>query len=493
MPRKCSSLFGLGRILLGTFLLPLQWSSVVNAQTSTIEIGALYNSEDSYQFGQYSGLTQSGAFAVGGFSLQSQTDTTNNRYWRVSGKNLGLETGSLSAAYGHWGNFSVSFDFDQLPHYQFNDGRTPFNGSSSPNQTLPSNWVGADSTSGFTALSSNLKQVNIDKNRERFSAGFEWQLNQSWQLMSEYRHETKQGNKPLGAIFGITGGNPRGSIVARPIDYQTDDVTISLGYANQKSQYTLSYNAMHFSNNDKALRFDNPFNNSQWSPGANFSDGAIGQIALEPDTTSSQLSLSGAQSFGNSSRLSASIISTRLEQDDSYLPYSSVFSPTTQLPRTDLDGRVDSLVANLNFSTRLTRQSTLRLRYNFRERDNKTPQEIYLRIPGDAETQGGLLSSQARINRTYDLDRDTFSADVNYRFSASTRLNFGYEYQETDRSMLDVATTEENTGFIKLNFSPTAVSSGSIKFTRSERDASRYDSTVPFIAGTISPDRARQK
>lgn len=465
-------------------MLSLAWVPIAWAQSGNLEIGLGYNSEDSYRFGEYSGLTSRGGFAVGGFAFQSDTSADNSRYWNITGKNLGLETGNIKADYGQPGGFSLSLGYDQLPHYRFNDSRTPFNGSGSSNQTLPSNWTGANSTAGFTTLSSSLREVNIDTQRERFTGGFDWQLNQSWKLMSEFRHETKDGSETLGAIFGITGGNPRGSLVSRPVDYQTDEVTIGLSYANTTTQYNVSYNAMLFSNQDKALRFSNPFNESEWSPGANFSNAAVGQIGLEPDNTSSQLAFSAAHTLGSGTRLSGSIISTRLRQDDSYLPYSSVFAASTPLPVADLDGLVDSLVANLNFSTRLNRQATLRLRYNYRDRDNKTSQNLYLRIPGDATTQSeSLINSDARINRIYDFERGKLSADLTYRLSGKTRLSAGLEYLETDRSMVDVATTEENTGFVKINFSPVAIASGWIKLTRSERDASTYDSTVPFITG----------
>ncbi|MBL4819521.1 MAG: MtrB/PioB family decaheme-associated outer membrane protein, partial [Gammaproteobacteria bacterium] len=398
-------------------------------------------------------------------------------------ENLGLETGALAATYGRWGDFSVSLNYDQLPHYRFNDGRTPFNGSGSTVQTLPFNWVGADSTAGFTTLSSSLKEVNIDKARQRYTGGFRWQLSEAWQLMSEFRHETKQGNETLGAIFGTDGGNPRGSIVARPVDYQTDEVTLGLSYANTRTQYNFAYSAMLFSNKDKALRFENPFNESSWSPGANFSDGAVGQMGLEPDNTSSQFSFSAGHTLGGGTRISGSAISTRLEQNDSYLPYSSVFPVSISLPKPDLDGRVDSLVVNLNLSTRLNRKTTARLRYNYRERDNKTKRDIYLRIPNDSRTQSGLISSNARINRVYDLERNRYSIDLNYRLTTGVRLSAGYKYQETDRTMVDVATTKEDSGFFRFSFKPSAISSGWVKVTRSERDASTYDSTVPFIMG----------
>ena len=458
-------------------------ASLLNAQNGTVELGAGYSSEDSYRFGQFSGITKSGGFGIGAFSLQNSPDPENPGYWNVSGSDIGLETANLSASYGQRGSHSVYLNFDQLPRYRYNDGRTPFNGSGTGNQTLPSNWVGADQSFGFTILSDSLKQVNLDTHRERYTGGFEWQLSQTWQLMGEFRHELKKGNETLGAIFGIDGGNPRGSLVARPVDYQTDEVTLGLSYANQTTQYNFSYSAMLFSNDDKALRFANPFNNEEWATGANFDDGAVGQIGLEPDNTSYTLAFSAAHSLSGSSRLSGSLVSTRLEQDDSYLPYSSVFPSDFPLPRADLDARVDSLVGALNFSTRLGRQTTLRLRYNYRERDNRSPRDNYQRIPGDSEPQHPLVSETTRVNRIYDLERSRYSADLTYRLGGRNRLSGGIEFEETDRSMVDVATTDETSGYLKLDFSPTAISSGWFKLSRSERDASTYDSTVPFVTG----------
>lgn len=457
--------------------------SQLDAQTTSLELGAGYSSEDSYRFGQFSGITNSGGFGVGGFYLQSAGDAESASYWRVTAQDVGLETASLSASYGERGSYSVSLDFEQLPRYRYNDGRTPFSGSGSATQTLPSNWVGADSTRGLTFLGDSLKQVNLDTRRERYTGGFAWQLDQAWQLMGEFRHELKKGNETLGAIFGESGGDPRGALVARPVDYQTDEIMVGLSYANQTTQYNVSYSAMLFSNDDKAFRFDNPFNNAEWASGANFEDGAVGQVGLEPDNTSYQLALSGAHSLGRSTRLSGSLVSTRLEQDDSFLPYSSVFPTEYPLPATDLDGKVDSLIGTLNFSTRLGRQATVRLRYNYRERDNRSSRNNYQRIPGDAVPQHGLISETTRVNRIYDLERSRYSADLTYRLSGRNRLSGGIEYEETDRSMVDVATTDETTGFLKLDFSPATTSNGWLKVSRSERDASTYDSTVPFVTG----------
>ena len=459
------------------------WSPSALTQDATVEIGVGYSSEDSSRFGQYSGITGEGLYGLAGFLLQGTNASGNADHWQLSGERIGLETTELEASYRRWGEFSFSLDYRQLPHYRFNDGFTPFIGSGTTVQTLPAGWVGNNSTSGFSALGGNLNQANVDTHRDRLTADLMWRIDRRWQFQGEFRHETKQGSETLGAIFGSTGGNPRGSILVRPVNYQTDEFNFALTYAHPGSQYTLSYSTIRFSNNNASLRFENPFNNEQWAAGANFSDGAVGQIGLEPDNVSQQFSLSATHGFGGGTRLSGRLVSSKLEQDDSFQPYSSVFPALTPLPRNDLGGRVDTLFASLRFATRVSDQGNLNLHYYYRERDNKTPQAIYLRIPGDAVTQGGLLSSTARVNRVYDLEREKVSADFRYRFSGSTRLKLGIELEETDRSMVDVATTQEDRAYASLNFNPTEISSAWIKLARFERDSSDYDAGVPFVAG----------
>ena len=458
-------------------------SPTVFAQDSSIRIGAGYSSEDSYRFGQYSSITGEGAYGIGSFLLQGEQQSGEGGIWQLKGDRIGLETTSLEASYRRWNEISFSLNYEQLPHYRFNDGFTPFIGSGTGVQTLPTGWTGSGTTSGFSALRGSLNQVNVDTQRDRVTSALQWRFNQRWQLQSEFRHETRQGSDTLAAIFGTTGGNPRGSMLVRPVDYQIDELDLSVTYVSAGSQVNLAYNTLHFSNDNTSLRFDNPFNNSQWASGANFSDGAVGQIGLEPDNVSRQVSLSGTHSFGTGTRLSGSVVSSRLEQDDSFLPYSSAFPAPTPLPRTNLGGRVETLLANLRFTIRVSNRGNLNLHYYYRERDNRTPQAIYLRIPGDATPQSGLLNSSARVNRIYDLEQEKLSADFRYRLSGSTRLNLGLEFDETDRSMLDVATTKEDRIYARLSFKPTATSSAWIKLARAERDASSYDASVPFVAG----------
>lgn len=469
-------------------LLSLLITSPALAQSVTIPenslaIGLGANSVDSYRFGQFNGLTEQGGFSAVQLRWKSPLADTETSYWTVEGRNLGLESGGFTATYGRHGRFRFFLSGDQLPHYRFNDGQTPFNGSGSASQTLPANWVDARSTGGFVNLDTALQPMRLDTRRERLTTGLNWQFDEHWSLQGEYRHETKRGEESLGAIFGSTGGNPRGALLARPIDFETDTFTVSLQQSGPRSQFGAAYQVMLFSNQDPTLRWQNPFTNPQWASGANFSDGAVGQIALEPDTRSHQVTFSGAHNFADGSRLSGSLITTRLEQDDRFLPYSSALPAPTALPRADLNGRVDRLIGNLNYSKSLGRRLLLRLRGRYSDRDNRTPQDLYLRIAGDSAAQAGLQSFGARRNRLYDQQSATFDADLSLRLGGGRRLAFGLEHETQDRSSVDVARTREDTGFLRYNFIVNGSANGWVRLSRAERDASTYDSTVPLRDG----------
>ncbi|MEX2132011.1 MAG: MtrB/PioB family decaheme-associated outer membrane protein, partial [Pseudohongiellaceae bacterium] len=463
------------------FLFCSLFASGLAAQAKQIELGAGYSSDDAFRPGQYSGYPSAGSFAIGGFNLYGPAE--GSRHWQIEGADLGLETSKLKASYGNWGRYLLEFTFSQLPQSEISNVYSPFTGYGSANQSLPAGWTGASSTTGFTFLNSALNEFDIDKKRQRFTGEFNWQLASEWALNAEYRHETKEGNDTFGAIFGSTGGNPRGALLARPIEFTTSEISLRLDHADAKTQYGIGYSLIFFENQASTLRWDNPFNNSQWLAAANFSNAATGQLALEPDNESAQINLYAGHNFSAGTRISASLSKALLVQDEDYLPYSSVIAAPIALPGSDLNGEVETLTANLNFSSRLNQRSTLRLRYSFRDRDNHTRQALFLRVAGDVANQATLLSDGARLNRIYDQAIDKFSVDLDYRFTGKTRASAGYAVEENDRSMVDVEATTEQTGFLKLDLKPFSMSSAWVKLSHAERETAGLDTTRPLFAG----------
>ncbi|MFH1871623.1 MAG: hypothetical protein ABIG36_13480 [Pseudomonadota bacterium] len=65
-----------------------------------VELGAGYNSNDSVRFGQFSGLTDKGAFPIAGFNWISRDQANDAQYWQIHGANLGLDSRKFKAEGG---------------------------------------------------------------------------------------------------------------------------------------------------------------------------------------------------------------------------------------------------------------------------------------------------------------------------------------------------------------------------------------------------------
>jgi MtrB/PioB family decaheme-associated outer membrane protein len=468
--------------------------------TSEIELGVGYSttntfSAGTYKFGEYNGLQDDGPFAISNILLRkySVIGDEDNNYWEFRGTNLGLEPRNVYMEYSHdgtYGEYSSNsayrafIEYDQIPHFQFEDGQTPFKGAGTTHQTLPAGWVGADNTGGLTALDASLHNVKLETERYRIGGGLRWDFTDHWLAKVNYRHEIKDGSDPIGAIFGSSGGNPRGSIIAVPINYDTDEFDANLAYVGDKGQASLNYHLSLFNNNDNSVFFDNPFNN--WGAPANFSDGAVGQLSLFPDNQAHQVQFAGGYNFSPKTRATTTISYSRWLQNDDFLPFSNVFpAAVLPLPRNSLEGDIETLFANVNLYSRLTNKLDAKTRFTFEDRDNNTDRDIFLRIPGDSAPQdpAGVDSDQARVNWTYDLRRYLVEPEVGYRITPMTKLLLGYAYERKERNMSEVDTTNEHSGKIKLSATPFDTATGWIKYTYSTLDGSDYISNNPLLHG----------
>lgn len=450
---------------------------------STVEVGVGYNTQDNYRFRLYNGLPDAGGFGVGAFAWRGPLAGSQGGELRLEGQELGLETARLFGAWSMPGRYRFSLRLDRIPQREFDDAQTPFLGAGGPRQRLPQGWVGGSTTQTLTALNTTLQDIDTDKRRQRWTSTLGWTLSEHWSVDAELRHETKRGSDAFGAIFGSTGGNPRGAILERPVDFITDDLTVSARYAKARSQLGLAYTVLRFRNAADRLQWDNPFNNPQWLAGTGFSAGAVGELALEPDNLSHQWTLSGTHAFSARTRLTGTLSRARLTQDQGFLPYSAVVSTSTPLPRQDLRGQVETLQGNLTLSTRLFSRTTLRGHYQYRDRDNQTPQDLFLRVAGDVAAQATPLSDGARVNRIYDLTTRRYGAELEHRLSSPLRLSLGYTVEAKDFTMLDAERTSEDIGFVRLTVRPATTVSGWLRYTRSQRDPSGYDVTRPFVTG----------
>ena len=459
--------------------------------TSEIEAGIGWSSENSFKFGEFSGLEDKGAFIIGNFRIQMRDayDSNGSEYWTLTGTNLGLESRTLALEYGQQGHFSLHASYDQIPKFLLDDARTPYisqNGGT--NLVLPAGWVPNDrNASQLTTLNGNLQDLNIEHQRQKFGGGFTWIPRKNWLVKSGFYRELKQGTRTIAAIFGSSGGNPGGAIVAEPVDYETDNLDMSVAYRGKRSQFVLAYNLSVFRDNNTTLTFQNPFASTRWAGAASFPDG-FGGIALPPDNKAHRITFSGGYRFNEKTRATANLSYARATQDDAFLGYT--VNPnlvvTTPLPRSSLNGEIETTLANLALNSRLSPKLNVSARYRFNNRDNNTPRDVFIVVPGDSQDQGDLTGSTARINLPYDRKQHLFDLNAGYRLNSNWKLSAGYSYEQLERTFSEVAKTREHKFEAKLRAAPSATFSGWVGINYASRTGSDYDDNALFIASHTS-------
>jgi MtrB/PioB family decaheme-associated outer membrane protein len=450
--------------------------------TSEVEIGGGWVTDDSFKFGEYSGLEDDGPFAIGTIDVlrRSPYDGDSTRYWEVYGTNLGLDSRSVHAEYGHQGDFSLFLDYDQLPHNRLEDAQTPYIGAGGENLTLPAGWVSATNVGGLTALNASLRDVEIETERMEYGGGASWNITNNWQIKAAFHREEKDGLETVAGIFGDAGGGPAGplgAILPQPVDQTTDEGSIGVSYTGKKFQAQLGYNVSLFNNDVDSLTWLNPFDRlNAWDVTQDFDFGGQGRLALEPDNAAHQVTGSAGYTFDSTTRVVGSFSYGRMTQDDDFLPFTvnpNLVVPVG-LPRSDLDGEVNTMHGNLTVASRPLQKLDVRGRYTFDDRDNDTPRDVYLTVPGDIQDQGPLTGSQARINRPYSRRSHKIELDGGYRVLSSLKVGLGYDFETIDRDFTEVKDVDEHTGRIKLSFSPSHLASGWVSYARSFRSGSEY-------------------
>ncbi|MCL7421488.1 MAG: MtrB/PioB family decaheme-associated outer membrane protein [Methylobacter sp.] len=462
---------------------------------SEIELGGGYNTEDSFKFGEYSGLQNRGGFVIGNLHIRQRADYDGDStdYWQLDGRNLGLESRFLRGEYGQQGKLSLFFEYDQTPHYRWDDARTPFIISGNT-LNLPFDWVPAVSTDGMTNLNASLRPVNIATERQKYRSGLSWQFNSYWAANIKYFHEKKDGFDVTSGIFGTTGGNPLSAILPRPIDYDTDDVNFELNYGDQTSQLSLRYHLSIFDNVD-ALTWQNPYS---LRPPLLTAYPDQGRLAREPDNQAHKVSLNFGHRFNHTTRLTGAFSYGWMLQNQDFLPYTvnPNLSVTTPLPRNSLDAQANNLHGNLTFTARPFEKTDLKARYTYTERDNQTPIDTYTILRNDSEDQDtDPASALKRNNLPYGYRKHKTRFDLGYRLFTTAKVTAGYDFERINRDYAEVVNTDEHTGRIKLTANPYSFMNSRLEYAHSIRNGSDYrdnklfiDSHTQTFLDTVNPD-----
>ena len=430
-----------------------------------VEFGAVNVDSDSFQFGRYTGLKK-GTY----LGLDADAHSVKGAsYFDLQASDLGLPYRSIDYEQGLSSVAKLNIRYAELPFLSSDSARTPFSGVGGNALHLPPTWVPGTTTQTMPGLNSSLQDVDIESGRKQFNLGLAAFPTREWQIGMNAQHETREGTKRIGGAFFLNATQ-----LIAPVDYTTDQLEAYASYAAPRWQARFAYQGSKFTDGNTALRWDNPF--AETFPGA-----TLGQLGLPPSNQFHQLSASGGYDLSASTRATAMLALGRLGQDEAFLP--ATVNPTiapVALPRSSLDGRVDTTRAELKLVSALSAQWRLDVAYSYDDRNNKTPQSTFNWVTTDLQ-----LSPTPRTNLPYSFTRNLFKVSADYRITPRDKATLGIDRDAQDRTFQEVSKTTENTAWAKYALQRSQFDV-SLNYAHSRRDGTAY-TPVPQISPPENP------
>ena len=433
--------------------------------SASVELGGGYVSDDSFKFGEYTGLNQQGAFAVA--NADARYRNRDGRWLDLSATDLGLDSRSLNIAGGKQGSYRLSFGYKELPHNISGTALSPFLGVGTGSLTLPAGWITGATTGTMPLLAASLNGIDLETKRRAVDFGAALTPVVHWEFAVKFRHEEKTGTLGTAGSFVFNS-----SQLAMPVDYDTNQIDVSAAYSTARFQARFAYYGSIFKNNEDILTWANPY--SPLVPGA-----TIGERALAPGNEFHQLVVSAAYELNKRIHATADIAFGRMTQDDAFLPYTVNSSLTTQpLPRSSLDGRVNTLTGNVKITSAVTDRLRLNAAFTYDDRDNKTPQAVYDWITTDVAP----AAASPRTNLPYSSTHSVAKLDGGLVLTRDLRVDGGCDYDEYLRDLQEVRRTREHVCWAKGTARANDRADITLKGSHAERRISDYTANPEIVS-----------
>jgi MtrB/PioB family decaheme-associated outer membrane protein len=466
-----------------------KWCEFSYGWNSELEAGLGYVSDDSFKFGQYTGLASKGMFAIVDGVAEYRGE--DGRFWNFDIYVLGSDRVSAAAEGGKQGRYDFYLTYDQLPYLIQDATLTPFSGQST--LRLPANWVRADTTAGMTTLDTSLQPVSFETERRRLAVGGKFLPWKDWTMTLRYRSEEKNGRQSIGSPIGglLIARFPfatTSSVIQMPIDSETRSIDASASYKAKKWRINVGYQGSFFDQKQESLTWQNPFDGP---PG---SGADAGRTALAPDNEFHQFHSTFAYQLTHRTRATARLAIGRMSQNARLLPYSINPGFQSALPQATADGEVNTHNYQFKISSRPVRKLSLNASFIYTDRVDNSKQSSYDYVVTDA-----AFSPTPRINRIYDFSNATFDVNGSYRLDRAARISFGYKRKDTERTLQQIENSIEDSYWAAISYVPHTTLDFSLRYTVSDREGDEFKlepDTIPqqnpLIRKYNMADRERQ-
>ncbi len=418
------------------------------------------------------------------FSLNAEKPA-NATYLTMFGSNVGRGDQFYALEFGKYNVFRVQAFINEIPH-SLGSGTTYFEGAGSDFLSLPSGLSpAASSLSAIDAAAKAGTPYGFNAQRNRAGLRVFWTLASDRKVYMFYTYEHQTGSEPMGGSmffpFGLAPGVTVGGIseIIEPIDYKTHDISAGYQYAGELTQYNLSLHASVFRDANSSLTWENPYDvGSLAGPNPYTANLQLGQIALPPNNAAYDVKAEFARAFPewHRSHLDGSVSLGRMTQNADLLAPSvntgiggnapfiwnnADWNTTDALSQKTSEARIDTLLADLQFSSAVNDALTLRSKARYSLTKNDTNYTAYNPLTGqygylaEGGGQGTVVPGESGIyypggeaihyrSIPFDGSQQNLGLDADYRLPSKITLTASYEretylrhHRERDRTWED--------------------------------------------------------
>jgi MtrB/PioB family decaheme-associated outer membrane protein len=394
------------------------------------EAGVQYASGANAEFGRYTGIDHTGAYADAAAS--GQVGTADGTYADYDLERLGLASRDGTVDAGRAGHYDVRLSYDGQPSRLYD------------------------------------APVRIESDRRTVDLLARYFATPSWTLFGEYQRQEKNGT-------GLTSGAFLTEAVQLPlpIDTVTNSIEAGASWAGRHASVRLSYSGSWFSDENAGLLFANPY--APIVPGS-----TTGELSDAPGNHLQQLTAAGniELPWWSTTFTSAASVGT-LRQDQSFLPVST-------LPGANVLGE-----PNLNGDVHLSHYAAglassplpkLKLRGNaaYDGRDDKTPVLSIPYIVTDTFPGGTAVTPR------YSEDRVRLDGGADYSVAHWLRIGIGGKFNDNHYGPGQVYTnTQETQSWGRATVLPVDSLSIAFKAGNGLRKASSFDAAAVPVQESV--------
>lgn len=453
------------------------------------------------QAGRYNGLNTTGVDVVGQFACHTRLagDSANPLYFDAVGDNLVLQagssdrspdtsnrlanSGSLRFGFGAPGKWEGGLSYDAITYtgnvidsiYSVNGGQANLNTGLAP-------WGGATATAASSVTKPTLtipvlsatgamQPVQTGTRRDIVGGNFKY-LQGDWTFSGAVRHEHKDGSLEE-AFDGPWGG----TAFALPIDYTTDRYDVAAAYTTRENQVSIQYTLSHFHDGNNFVNLPYPFSNTAvpYQLSAAYS--------TPPSTTAHYITFMAASNVLENTRINFNLRGGLELQDDTFAPdsgdpnlatapgFSNLNSTLQGTSANSLNARAKIIQGRASVYTHPMPKMDATAYYGYDRRLVSLNQ--YEVFTGNTGGAGDTNFTSSSFVVPQEWLKQNAGFDVGYRIDprSSTKVAFGYRYDDVSRSNAQVGSSNTNTESISLSSALGTTAFGRLSYQHADRSA----------------------